>query len=91
MGITQFHLLINGQVQGVGYRISARNVAEGLGLTGWVRNIADGRVEITAEGDIELLEQLVTWAKQGPRYAKVDDVELKQLSATGKFKGFFIR
>lgn len=91
MGIIQFHLLISGQVQGVGYRISARNVAEGLGLTGWVRNVADGRVEIMAEGDIELLEQLATWAKQGPRYAKVHDVEIKQLSAAGEFAGFFIR
>ena len=91
MGITQFNLLISGQVQGVGYRISARNVAEGLGLTGWVRNIANGRVEITAEGDIVLLEQFVTWSKQGPNYAQVHNVEIKQLSATGEFKGFFIR
>ncbi|RKZ85900.1 MAG: acylphosphatase [Gammaproteobacteria bacterium] len=91
MGITQFHLLISGQVHGVGYRISARNVAEELGLTGWVRNIANGRVEIMAEGDIELLEQLVTWAKKGPTYAQVDDIEIKQLSTIGEFKSFFIR
>jgi len=91
MGIIQFNLLISGQVQGVGYRISARNVAEGLNLTGWVRNIADGGVEIMAEGDIEPLEQLVAWAKNGPTYAQVYDVEIKQLSATGEFTGFFIR
>jgi acylphosphatase len=90
MGITQFHLLISGQVQGVGYRISARNVAEDLGLTGWVKNIADGRVEIKAEGDIPQLQQLVTWAKRGPSYAQVSEVEVKQLSATGEFTSFLI-
>ncbi len=74
----QYHLLIDGRVQGVGYRYSTRWAAENLGLTGWVKNLADGRVEILAEGNEVALDQLVIWAKQGPRFAKVDHVVLER-------------
>ena len=91
MGITQYHLIISGQVQGVSYRFSACNVATDLGLTGWVSNRIDGWVEIVAEGDIATLEQLVIWAKKGPSYANVSDVIVEQRTATGDFKDFMIR
>lgn len=91
MGIKQYHLLIHGHVQGVGYRYYAQQYAQKLGLTGWVRNLADGGVEIVAEGDTALLEQLISWGKQGPRYANVRDVELTQLTATSEFRDFSIR
>ena len=91
MKVTQYHLVISGQVQGVGYRFSACNVATDLGLTGWVSNRIDGRVEIVAEGNIAILEQLVTWAKKGPSYATVNDVIVEQRTASGDFNNFIIR
>jgi len=91
MGIIQYHLFISGQVQGVGYRISSRNVADNLGLTGWVRNCMDDRVEIIAEGDADKLTQFVTWAEQGPSYATVKQVIVEHHTATGEFDSFFIR
>ncbi|HAO25326.1 MULTISPECIES: acylphosphatase [unclassified Methylophaga] len=91
MGITRYHLLIGGRVQGVGYRMSAQIAAEKLGLWGWVRNLSNGQVEIVAEGQIEQLKQLLDWAWQGPRFAEVTDISVTEQSATGEFDNFKIR
>ncbi|MBL4638207.1 MAG: acylphosphatase [Proteobacteria bacterium] len=91
MGITRYHLIIKGKVQGVGYRMSAYDTARNLGLTGWVRNRQDGCVEILAESDKATLERFVAWAKQGPAYADVAEVTTEELSASGEFKSFNIR
>ena len=91
MGIKQYHLIIKGRVQGVGYRFYAQQYALKLGLTGWVRNLPDGCVEIIAEGDTSLLEQLYAWVKQGPRYAEVSSVDVNQLNTTDRFSNFTIR
>lgn len=91
MGIEQYHFIISGRVQGVGYRYSARNCAENLAVVGWVKNRADGKVEMIAEGDKITLEQLLTWLKQGPRFADVTHVEVTHYPATGEFKEFSIR
>lgn len=85
------HLLITGRVQGVWYRASTRAEAERLGLVGWVRNLADGRVEAMAEGERETLEQLVAWCRRGPRLASVRDVELTWDDADGTFETFNVR
>lgn len=63
-----------GKVQGVFFRVSAKNKADELGVKGWVRNVPDGSVEIQAEGDIENLELLVEWCRKGPQFAKVVEV-----------------
>lgn len=63
-----------GKVQGVFFRVSAKNKADELGVKGWVRNVPDGSVEIQAEGDIENLELLVEWCRKGPQFAKVAEV-----------------
>ncbi len=68
--------LISGRVQGVFYRGSARRQAAALGLTGWVRNRADGCVELLACGDDEMLDELEKWLKIGPEYAKVTNIEV---------------
>ncbi len=91
MGIEQHHFIISGRVQGVGYRYSARNTASQLNLVGWVKNRMDGKVEMIAEGDKIILEQLLTWLKQGPRFADVTNIEVTQQSATGEFTDFSIR
>lgn len=69
-------LLVEGRVQGVGYRYSACAEARRLGLTGWVRNRSDGRVELEAEGPAEELEQMVAWSWRGPAFARVTRVEV---------------
>jgi len=66
--------LISGRVQGVFYRSSAKSLAKTLGLCGWVRNLADGRVECMACGGLEQLEKLEKWLEIGPKYAKVTNI-----------------
>ncbi|MHB1951014.1 MAG: acylphosphatase [Acidiferrobacteraceae bacterium] len=66
--------LVNGLVQGVGFRVATRSQARVLSLTGYVRNLADGRVEVVACGPAIRLEQLEAWLAQGPSGARVTDV-----------------
>lgn len=68
------HLLVKGKVQGVFYRASAREVAEALKLTGWVRNTEEGNVEIVASGTKDQIKQFVDWCHQGPPKAIVSDI-----------------
>lgn len=91
MGITRYHLLIEGRVQGVGYRMSAQITAQKIGVTGWVRNLSNGRVEIVAESEPTQLNQLVDWAWQGPQFAKVTDISITEQPATGEFDTFEVR
>ena len=77
------HLFVHGRVQGVFFRASAQTVAQGLGLTGWVRNCSDGSVEIHAEGDRKKLEELIAWCRQGPDYASVSNIDLNWIEAEG--------
>ncbi|MDH5485153.1 MAG: acylphosphatase [Gammaproteobacteria bacterium] len=70
------HYYIAGQVQGVFFRASTYDKARSLCLTGWVRNIPDGRVEAVACGDEEQLTLLEGWFNQGPPMSKVDTVDI---------------
>ena len=70
------HLLIDGLVQGVGFRWSLCRQGEELGLRGWVRNRRDGRVEALIHGEAQGVERLTDWARHGPRAARVDTVEV---------------
>ncbi|APH58901.1 acylphosphatase [Granulibacter bethesdensis] len=69
------HVLISGVVQGVGYRAWLRSRAEALGLSGWVRNRLDGRVEALIAGDIAAVEKLIRACRTGPSAARVDRIE----------------
>jgi len=84
------HLLISGYVQGVFFRANTREIAKSLSLSGWVRNLRDGRVEVYAEGEEEGLQRLIEWAKKGPRGARVSDVKIEYKDFTGEFEGFVI-
>lgn len=68
-------ILVSGRVQGVAFRASTQAQARALGLVGWVRNLADGGVEIVAQGDASALDALVAWCHSGPRAARVTDVQ----------------
>lgn len=88
MSMKRKHLLVSGKVQGVSYRAYTEQKARALGLTGIVRNLADGRVEILAEGDEAGLQSLEEWAWDGSPLAEVSGVVAEQQSATGEFDDF---
>jgi len=85
------HLLITGIVQGVGYRWSCRRAGQGIGVTGWVRNMDDGRVEVVAQGTREQVEQLIKWCYRGPDEARVSDIAVAYEDAAETFQDFGIR
>lgn len=70
----KIRLEISGRVQGVFYRVSTRDEARRLGLTGWVRNLRDGRVEAFVRGSEQRLDQLIAWCRLGPSGAVVEEV-----------------
>jgi acylphosphatase len=84
----RLHMCVAGRVQGVCFRMGASDEAERLGLTGWVRNLPDGRVETVAEGAAEAVETYQTWFRHGPSYAIVRDFTEESLPATGEFASF---
>ncbi|HXA48284.1 MAG TPA: acylphosphatase [Burkholderiaceae bacterium] len=72
------HLVINGMVQGVGYRASFAQAAIALGLAGWVRNRRNGSVEACIDGDATAVDALLVWARRGPPAARVTDVAVTE-------------
>ncbi len=78
----------SGRVQGVAYRFFAVKYANALGVTGWVRNLSDGRVEVLAEGRGEAVEGFLDRLREGPRLARVDGLDVRRENATGEFSDF---
>ncbi len=74
-------LTIKGKVQGVFYRATAKEIADDLGIRGWVRNLPDDDVEITATAIEEQLQKFIDWCKQGPPKARVDNVIVDELNS----------
>lgn len=87
----QVHLIISGEVQGVFFRASAQEKARALGLTGWVKNRKDGRVELVAQGDEDTLDELVNWCHHGPEDAFVQLVEMEWTDIEQEFEDFEVR
>jgi acylphosphatase len=77
-------VLVRGLVQGVWFRESCRTEAAALDLAGWVRNLADGRVEAVFEGPEAAVERMVAWCRDGPARARVDGVEVRREEPTGE-------
>jgi acylphosphatase len=86
----QVHCVVRGRVQGVFFRAASQREARRLGLTGWVRNLADGSVEVVAEGEDERIKEFIQWAQRGPSAARVDRVETRWRGYTGEFSDFRI-
>jgi len=80
------HLNIFGQVQGVGFRYRFMEQAQGLGVSGWVRNRRGGSVEAMVAGTPEAVEALLAWARRGPAAARVERIDIS--AAEGTFAGF---
>ena len=88
--LTRVHVFIEGRVQGINYRWWTKKTAIGLSLTGWVRNLADGRVETVFEGPKGEVEEMVKKCKKGPMLAGVKHMDVIWEDATGEFKSFQI-
>ncbi|MEA1888261.1 MAG: acylphosphatase [Pseudomonadota bacterium] len=87
-----YRFTVSGRVQGVFFRASTRDKAQQLGLSGWVRNLHTGHVELVAYGAQKSLEELKQWLWQGPKFAKVKGVESEFLSDIAiDVQGFEVR
>lgn len=90
--LVRTHVIVRGDVQGVGFRWSTRARAQADGLDGYVRNLPDGSVEVDAQGDRAAVDALVEWLHAGPPGSRVDDVEVTTLEAdAASGAGFDIR
>ena len=90
MSDARVRLVVHGTVQGVGFRYAAREAAAQCGVAGWVRNFADGSVEIVAQGSSAAVARMTAWAQAGPRYAEVHRVDVAREEVT-PLTGFDIR
>lgn len=82
--------VVAGRVQGVGYRYFAQHAAAREGITGNVRNLDDGRVEVVAEGEVEAMTRFERTLRQGPIGARIDDVAVDLQPASGHYPDFRI-
>jgi acylphosphatase len=85
------HIWVTGRVQGVYFRYAVEEEARDRGITGWVRNLPDGRVEGVFEGDETGVQEILTYCHKGPQYARIDHVEVREEPSRGEFSGFEIR
>lgn len=89
-GTSAFHARIYGRVQGVGFRYNTRREAVRRELTGWVRNLSDGSVEVVCEGETPKVESFASWLKKGPPGASVTDVDLQTVPYRGIYNRFTV-
>ncbi len=88
--VVRAHVFVEGRVQGISYRYWARKTAQGLGLTGWVKNLADGRVEAVFEGSKSKVEKIIEKCHEGPMLAGVKHIDVIWEKATREFNNFEI-
>jgi acylphosphatase len=85
------HVFVNGRVQGVFFRSQTKHNADRHDVTGWVRNLPDGRLEAVFEGEKDAVEKLIEFCRHGPSGARVTNVELTWETYTGEFDRFKIK
>jgi acylphosphatase len=88
MSNTQVHVFISGTVQGVGFRQFVKHNARKLGITGWVRNLTDGRVEAILQGEQQQIERLIALCEKGPFLAEVGDISITREPIKETYEGF---
>jgi len=79
------HVWIKGRVQGVFFRTYTRDAAQSIGVTGWVRNLSDGRVEAVFEGESDKVERMIEWCREGSPMSRIESVDLLEEVYTGDF------
>ena len=84
------HVWVSGRVQGVFFRANTAKEARALGLTGWVRNLPDGRVETVFEGADQAVENMLAWCRNGTPPARVDRIDTREEPPSGEYAGFAI-
>lgn len=87
--IVRVHVYVEGLVQGVSFRYYTQRQANELGISGWVRNLPDGRVEAVYEGPREAVEEMLAWTRNGPPWARVTNIEIFDETPRGE-RGFAI-
>lgn len=85
------HVYVSGMVQGVFFRSETRDEASRQGVTGWVRNLRDGRVEAVFEGEKDKVAELIEFCRRGPRGARVTEVVVSWEDYKGEFQDFKVR
>jgi acylphosphatase len=85
------HVYVSGDVQGVFFRVRTAETANRLGLSGWIRNLYDGRVEAIFEGEEDKVEEAIEFCRRGPPSAQVTNLDVKREEWTGQFQRFTIR
>jgi len=85
------HVVVSGLVQGVCFRYATEKEAGRRGVSGWVRNLPDGRVEAVFEGEEERVDEMIAFCRRGPPGARVDGVEVRREAPSGTSGGFSIR
>lgn len=88
--VAWFHARVKGRVQGVGFRYWTEDVAQSLGVCGWVRNCDNGDVEVEAEGPREVLEEFLARLREGPVLARVRDIEVEWGERPARYRRFSI-
>lgn len=83
-------VLVRGYVQGIGFRYAARTFARALGISGWIINLPDGGVETYAEGEVHAIDRYINWLRKGPPGAIVNNIDISERAATGKYHQFTI-
>jgi len=91
MPSSNVRIIVNGLVQGVGFRYYVYRQARSLGLTGYARNLPSGQVEVVACGEKGLIDELIKAVRNGPRFASVAEVYLEEINPVEKYKDFNIR
>lgn len=88
---TRAMVTVSGRVQGVNFRYYTKESAERLNVTGWIKNLPDGRVQGCFEGEESDVAALIDWCRTGPASARVDGVTVEKGAASGEFFGFDVR
>ena len=88
--LKQIHAIVHGRVQGVSFRYHTQQIAQSLGITGWVRNLSDGTVEVLGEGTSDQLHDFTTFLHQGHPPARVDSLMITEHEASDEYQSFQI-
>ena len=83
VGMKRVHVVVRGEVQGVGYRYTLRMIARESGVTGWVRNRVDGSVEAEVEGTADQVDEVLAWMAEGPPGAQVTEAKVTDAAPSG--------